>query len=320
MSISFEIKLSVNVGMVVGWGDVVELDTYYLRRKFPRRHSVAAEWSPRLAKSALVIFIFALLTHRFDVVGLPMAVLLILTALMLALLAICFSMRGIYTLWMYGYKGGGAALYGAALALIVVFPVVFVLAYAMPMPKLYDVSTDVETPAQFRSAQNLSTMPAGNPENNLMNYYATLLLNKSGLAGLITDNRLRSHQYRNGLQQLAAYPEVVGHLYDGSPDHVLRGVNTVLNNMGWTVVAHHGVAGEDQELTVEALAKTTYLGIKSDVVIRLRDEDEHTLVDMRSVSHFGSYDLGMNADFIMQFFNELDLEMGNAVPETTAQP
>jgi uncharacterized protein (DUF1499 family) len=47
----------------------------------------------------------------------------------------------------------------------------------------------------------------------------------------------------------------------------------------------------------------------------LRDEAEQTTVDMRAVSRYGRYDLGFNAALIENFFNALDLEMRNAVPD-----
>lgn len=63
---------------------------------------------------------------------------------------------------------------------------------------------------------------------------------------------------------------------------------------------------EPQERYIEAVATSFLFGFESDVVIRLVEIEEGTLVDMRATSRWGAHDLGSNAARITQFLVELD--------------
>ncbi|NKB50996.1 MAG: DUF1499 domain-containing protein [Rhizobiaceae bacterium] len=63
---------------------------------------------------------------------------------------------------------------------------------------------------------------------------------------------------------------------------------------------------EQEERYVEAVATSLLFGFESDVVLRLVEEEEGTLVDMRSTSRWGAHDLGSNAARIISFMSELD--------------
>ena len=65
----------------------------------------------------------------------------------------------------------------------------------------------------------------------------------------------------------------------------------------------------NDERYVEAVATSFLFGFESDVIIRLVEEEEGTLVDMRSTSRWGPHDLGSNAKRIIDFMNELDLSL-----------
>lgn len=62
----------------------------------------------------------------------------------------------------------------------------------------------------------------------------------------------------------------------------------------------------ESEGYIEAIAYSTVLRVKSDVIIRVVQEEETTLVDMRSTSRFQSRDLGANAKQITDFLEALD--------------
>ena len=65
--------------------------------------------------------------------------------------------------------------------------------------------------------------------------------------------------------------------------------------------------GSLQDIIIEAQAKSFILKLKSDVVIRLIPDTDSTLVDMRSASHWGPHDFGINAKNINDFMTELDV-------------
>ena len=71
--------------------------------------------------------------------------------------------------------------------------------------------------------------------------------------------------------------------------------------MGWEIVNIDRRAG-----IVESTATTFWFGFKDDVVIRLRNDNGMTLIDLRSVSRVGMSDLGVNAARIARFLEEFN--------------
>ncbi|MEP0943645.1 MAG: DUF1499 domain-containing protein [Rhizobiaceae bacterium] len=69
------------------------------------------------------------------------------------------------------------------------------------------------------------------------------------------------------------------------------------------------ILAESEERYVEAVATSLLFGFESDLVVRLIEEEEGTLVDMRSTSRWGAHDLGSNSKRIIQFMNDLDLSL-----------
>ncbi len=65
-------------------------------------------------------------------------------------------------------------------------------------------------------------------------------------------------------------------------------------------------ADTPDERYVEAVARSFLFGFESDVVIRVVEEEEGTLVDMRSNSRWGPHDIGSNAARIVSFMSDLD--------------
>ena len=69
------------------------------------------------------------------------------------------------------------------------------------------------------------------------------------------------------------------------------------------------IVAEAEERYVEAVATSLLFGFESDLVVRLIEEEDGTLVDMRSTSRWGAHDLGSNAQRVIDFMNDLDLSL-----------
>lgn len=63
---------------------------------------------------------------------------------------------------------------------------------------------------------------------------------------------------------------------------------------------------DGDERYIEALATSAVFGFATDVVVRLVEEDDRTVVDMRAASRYGRHDLGANAALIEDFLRDLD--------------
>ena len=72
-------------------------------------------------------------------------------------------------------------------------------------------------------------------------------------------------------------------------------------------------------MTINALARSFILSLPADVAIRVTDDGDAVIVDMRSASRYGRYDLGDNAARIVDFLAELDQEVAGQVGTAPAE-
>ena len=287
------------------------LDNYYIRRKVSRRSSRSARYAPFCALTGFGLLVAAVVLHRFSLIQQPDLVFIVTLSVFLSVLALLLAVKSFYNLWRSGDTGGRRAMRACLIALVTLVPPALLLGQITSTPRIHDISTDLETSVQFNTVM-------GNEQDILQAQKPNIrmrMLDRLGLGDLIVQNSLGTDAVPDMLQQISAYPEVSGRQYDSAQDHVLKAVLKVLKDQGFGIVSISGVAGEDVDVSVEATARTFLLGLRSDLVVRLRDEAEQTTVDMRSVSRYGRYDLGFNAKLIGAFFDALDLEMRNAVPD-----
>ncbi len=287
------------------------LDNYYIRRKTSCRQSRTARYAPACASIGFFLLVAAVALHRFSLIQQPDLVLLVTLSAGFAALALLLSAKTFYNLWRSGDAGGRRALRASFLAVLTLVPPALVLVQISAAPRIHDISTDLENSVEFNTVmENVPDLLQAHQPN-----FRIRMLSYLELDDLTAQNSLSTDAVPDMLQQISAYPEVSGRQYDSAQDHVLKAVLKVMKEQGITVTGSAGVAGEDIDVSVEGVAKTLILGLRSDLAVRLRDEAEQTTVDMRAVSRYGRYDLGFNAALIENFFSALDLEMRNAVPD-----
>jgi len=262
-----------------------------MRFRHERLFSRSATWSLRLSVFSAVLLIYAVVLYRLGAV--PAVALFWLLGIggLVALTGIAFAFLGFNDVWQRGDKGVARAAGGLLVAAIVLAPFAVSGYRAVVYPRLHDISTDVDDPPAFIAAAAQRT-PSMNP------------------IGPMSPEALAL--------QSAAYPDVTGRRYDGSPDGILPAVMAVAEARGWKVTATRGTPGQDDEIFVEALAHTRFLALPVDVVIRLTDEGGTTYVDMRSSSRYIRHDFGDNAHRITAFMSALDDEVQGAAAGTAA--
>ncbi len=139
------------------------------------------------------------------------------------------------------------------------------------VPPIHDISTDPDNPLEFVAA----VAARGDNSNSLETSADTIA------------------------QQRAAYPDIKSLISPLPPDQAYARALKVVNDMGWKVL------GQDPENgTIEAVATTSIMAFKDDVVIRINGDGAGSVVDMRSVSRVGRSDLGANAARIRSFFEQ----------------
>jgi hypothetical protein len=244
-----------------------------------RRSSRAARWSRRLAFFAAVLFVMSGLGHRFGRIDTVSFLWLLGIVGALGIGALCAAAYGFARLWERGEKAGRDSTAGGLLALAVLAPFILSAWRVIAYPGLTDISTDVVSPPALTIAARERT-GATNPVEPMSPEAAEL--------------------------QLAAYPGVIGRRYEVAPDLVLGAIFSLARAWGWTVRGTPELVEGQNELTIEIVAYTFFLGFPSDVAIRLVEEDASVYVDMRSASRYGSHDLGDNARRIESFLLALD--------------
>jgi hypothetical protein len=60
---------------------------------------------------------------------------------------------------------------------------------------------------------------------------------------------------------------------------------------------------------IQYRARTLVLGIPQDILVRLSEEEQTTFVDMRAATRDGDHDLGLNAELIRAFLQDLDVRL-----------
>lgn len=172
---------------------------------------------------------------------------------------------------------------GALAGLTVVAIITSALAVWMPynqlqtaqsVPPIHDISTDTVNPPEFVAVAPLRA-DAPNPV---------------AYAGPETAE-----------QQLKAYPDLETYRSELAPEALYDKALATVTAMGWELVA-----GDRDEGRIEATDTTTWFGFKDDVVIRIRDVDGKTELDIRSKSRVGRSDVGKNAERIREFLEALN--------------
>lgn len=135
-------------------------------------------------------------------------------------------------------------------------------------PPIHDVSTDTANPPHFVTAAEVRGEFANSLELNPDSINA----------------------------QLAAYPDLKTLRTPLSIENAFARSLATAAALGWEVYHQDLNSG-----LIEAVATTSIMGFKDDVVIRLRTDADGTLVDLRSVSRVGLGDMGANADRIRSF-------------------
>lgn len=168
----------------------------------------------------------------------------------------------------------GSALVSAVLAIIAIAIPLSMMDTAKNVPPIHDISTDLVNPPAFVA---IAPLRADAP-------------NPVAYDGIETAE-----------QQRTAYPELQTLRYDQTQPELIAATTQAIENLGWELINIDADKG-----IVEATDTTAWFGFKDDVVVRVTDNDNERLVDIRSKSRIGGSDLGKNAARVHKLIDELD--------------
>lgn len=295
--------------------------------RYVRPVSHAASLAERLGFVALVMLVVVFLLHRFGPLATPDFVALVLFAAVLAALAVPLALAGLVRLWQVGALGGLASVRALLFAALPLAVVGLGAERYLTRPMLYDVSTDlvdapawIDTPA---AEQRLLARPAvvtpADREAQLIAY--------PGLTGRRYEGAL-DRVYEAALKVAKASGFVLGasrgreyalpeFLPPQTEDDAVPGLAGGLPQvipvpLPRPLPLPQPDADETEPpgtVRIQADLRTLLLGLRFDIMIRLREEAETTLVDIRVASRYGPHDLGLSAAIAEAYLHALDAEL-----------
>jgi uncharacterized protein (DUF1499 family) len=248
--------------------------------RFYERISGAALWSRRIAVFAAQLLLLGLVLHRLGAISTPAAVYILAAGLFLAVAALLLAAAAAAGIWRHGIHGGGYAITGAAVALLLLAGPLVYVPDLLTQPGINDVATDTEAPPAFMvlaSARPADANPAAYPGDPV------------------------------AARQRAAYPEIRTMTVERAPEATFELVREAADRLGWEIVAETRPEGEG-EGRIEAVAETPLMGFRDDVAIRISPASaspDISAVDVRSASRYGLHDFGTNARRITDLFAEV---------------
>ncbi|WP_299072196.1 DUF1499 domain-containing protein [uncultured Paraglaciecola sp.] len=211
---------------------------------------------------ALLLLAFSGPLYQAEILGLMNAFLAMRIALILGVVAIVLAL--IQMLFMrktISWSTTGVAILCAGIA---VFMPLSMMNKAQSVPPIHDITTDLVDPPKFVAILALRA-DAPNPAEYQGEEIAR--------------------------QQREAYPDIQTQQFQQTTEQVFDAALASVNNMGFEVVNSDKTLG-----LIEAYDTTTWFGFIDDVVIRIQNQGQKTILDARSKSRVGMSDIGKNAE------------------------
>ena len=272
----------------------------YATARFSVKEAHEATWARRMALFFVQLLILTVLLHRFSLLTTPVALNLIGVSLGGLLLAIAIAVFSLVRIWFGGQTGAGQAFAAIIIACLGLAAPAFFLGKAALLPRLNDVATSPDEPLAF----------------------STLLSQRPADANPIKDPDAAKID-----AQVEAYPDLGPMVLERAAPEVFSLVNEAVERRGWTIASSE-TPGETGIGRIEATDQSLVMGFTDDVIVQVKGDDTHGVIDVRSVSRYGMHDLGANAARIRALFEEVTtaLEKGEktvleqAAPKEEAAP
>ncbi|MGL4199244.1 MAG: DUF1499 domain-containing protein [Allorhizobium sp.] len=305
--------------------------------RYDRPVSRSAFFARRLALLSLAMLAVVLLAHRFGPLSTPDFVLLVLVSAIPAALAVPLALVGLARLWQVGALGGVAAAWALVFAALPLALPAYGYYLYVSKPKLTEVSTDLADRPAFVSVpeaeQKLLPRPplpeeagtaqlAAYPGLNGRRYEGAIDRVYEAVRKVAAENRLvvtasRGEEYGLPALELRPTTETPAEPVVAPEGAPVTASEEALPESGPLPTARPEpsllVPVDDGEpvgtARLQFSTRTFVLGLPFDAVVRLREEAEMTLVDIRVASRYGPHDLGISDEIAEGFLHALDAEL-----------
>ncbi|WP_165214728.1 DUF1499 domain-containing protein [Affinirhizobium pseudoryzae] len=300
--------------------------------RFVRPVSSAAFMARRLALAAFLLLIIAVAAHRFGPLPTPQLAALVLLSAAIAAVSVPLALRGLMQLWAIGARGGVAAAGALFLALPPLLLVGFCLWRFETTPRLFDLTTDLADPPtwvrqpqadqiwlkrpMFVTSLERQTQKTAYPALSGRRYEgapdriyeAVMKVAKAERMDLRPQGDspiARAEKAAERQVQAAAQVEDAAGALSATPLPAIVPVPLPRPDRKVAIAALE----TPSDVLLQGSTRTFALGLPFDVVVRLREEEETTLVDLRIAARYGAHDLGFGAGLAEGFLRALDAEM-----------
>jgi uncharacterized protein (DUF1499 family) len=250
--------------------------------------SKLAIWARRTAVFAFVASFLAIIIVRSGMLENLPALATLGGAIAIAVIAMLLSLAAFVVIWMEGLAGMGKALAAMAISLVLVAYPTYLTIRAAKLPWIYDITTDPLDPPRYEALARVRPRDA----------------NPAAYAGLYSAEQQRTAYPDIGPMLVSASPEVA---YEAARAVIARRRDTPIAPLWRVIELRAPLAAARREGRIEAVADTSLMGLRDDVVVRFRAEADGTRIDARSSSRYGSFDFGANATRIRNLMNDIDL-------------
>jgi uncharacterized protein (DUF1499 family) len=257
------------------------------RLAFDDPPSRLALWSRRFALFSLVVALIAIILVRGGFVEALAGVAVLGSALVIAGIAMALAVGAFVVIWIHGSPGFGRALTALLIGVALTSYPAYVVARGYRLPAISDITTDTADPPRFEVIARLRSRNA-----NPVNYAGGEVAQK----------------------QREAYPEIVPMALAASATEAYEGALEAITARKWRIVDVRTPQGGRRDGHIEAVALTTIMGFRDDVVVRVRAVQRGSRIDIRSASRYGKHDLGSNARRIRSLIEDIEENVGTQAP------
>jgi len=245
--------------------------------KYFSYESRKAVWSRRLALLFFALFVATFGLHHLDKLPTPTAMKLFGVSIAGAIMAALLGFAALGSIWREGFTGAGKAIGGIFLAAIILAGPIWMMPNILALPRMYEVSTDLQNPPEFETIATIRSAERVNP--------------------------IRFTEQTAKLQR-EAYPDVEPLPIDRPAEDTYGAVRDAVKNLGWDIVAEKPPEN-GEAARIEATDRSMIFGFRDDMVIRVAGIGNDSRVDVRSSARHGDHDLGRNAERVRVLFSEV---------------
>ncbi|TYC52810.1 DUF1499 domain-containing protein [Rhodobacterales bacterium] len=266
-------------------------------KRYAVHRTALAPASRKVGGLALALSVSAFLAKRFGFIDEDIFVLSLIVGAGVALVAVALALFAFQRIWSLGGPGVPSALTGTLLGLLAFAPPALVLAMLVAHGHENDLSTDFANPPEMKQVSLEEDQPFLGWLNRTMEDRIWPLW---AWASDEPVNRAEA------LEDQELYPDIVPRRYRIPPAQLHVAGAKAVSDLGWRVVDELPPDLLDAPTRLQAEGITRVLGLKYDVVLRVRPDPVGALLDIRSRSRTGLNDLTDNADHIRTVLSEID--------------